>query len=343
MENVQDITTWRELLARLIKNPREKERLASAIGMKSITLTRWIAGISSPRARNINNLLHTLPVEQARLFRKLASDEFPELIDLEIEASQVPEDIPVAFYMQILQIHAWLRLPMGRQTLQDLLLQQASAHLDPQQHGMFISLVVCTRPLEGCLVRSLREIGGIGTPPWKHYLEQKLILLGAESLVGHALTRFRSLVVSNRDENTRFPVHWTEYEQSAVAVPIARYGQLCGCLLAASAVPDYFQENNLRVRLLEKYASLATLLFDAGDFYAPEAIHLGFMPPFEMQLPYFQDFNRFLQQQFRLAQIRGIHYTLEQARHQVWREIEEKFIQDSIEGKLVMYREEENV
>jgi hypothetical protein len=311
--------------------------------MQPITLTRWVEGISSPRVQNIRSLLRALSPEQARLFRTLALAEFPALAELDHEVAEVLEDIPAAFYTQILEIHARLRLPMGRQTLQDLLLQQAIAHLDPHQHGMFISLVVCTRPLEGSLVRSLRETGGIGTPPWKHYLEQKLLLLGAESLAGHALTRFRSLVVPDRSANTRFPVHWTEHEQSAVAVPIARYGQLCGCLLAASAVPDYFQENNRRVLLLEKYASLATLLFDADDFYAPEAIRLSFMPPAETQLPYFQYFNRFLQQQFRLAQVRGTHYTLEQARHQVWREIEEKLIQDSIEGKLLLHREEENV
>jgi hypothetical protein len=343
MENIHDVSTWQNMLAELIKDTREKERLAAAISMQPITLTRWARRTSHPREQNMSSLVQALPPHLARAFRALATVDFPGLKQVEPQLQGLDDDLPPCFYAQLLEAHARLPFPTGRLTLQDLLFQQAIEQLDPERHGMSVSLAVCVRPLDGSVVRSLREVGGIGNPPWKRDLEQKTILLGAESLAGYALTHFRRVVVPNRTVDTRFPVHWTEYEQSAVAVPIARYGLLCGCLLASSTIPDYFLEDSTPVHLLEKYAHLAALLFEARDFYAPEAIRLSFMPPYEAQLPYFQNFNSFIQQQFRLAQIRGGYFTLDQAREQVWREIEDTLIQNSASIEKPSIFEEGNI
>ncbi len=326
MEKYQIASTWQDLLAELIADPQEKERLATALSVEPITLTRWAKKTARPRDRNIHNLLHALPPSLFQAFLRLAVVEFPSLHPTTIPEHPTFETLPSEFYAQILQAYTSLPLLLGQQTIYDLFLQQAIAHLDPERHGMAITLAHCVRPLEGQVVRSLREIGGIGTSPWKRDLEQKTILLGAESLAGYALSNFRRVIIPNRTDPTRVPVHWTEHEQSAVAIPIARHARLCGCLLAASAVPNYFHEGRESVRVLEHYANLATLLFEAKDFYALSSIQLSLMPAYEIQLPYFQKVNSRIQQQFRLAQVRGEPCSLEQARHQVWREIEEELI-----------------
>lgn len=327
MEKHQKAPTWHDLLAEQIKDPRERERLAAALSVQPITLIRWAKRFSHPREQNMRNLLQALPPSLAQAFLNLVVVDFPALAQNAPVDHPAQGELPPEFYAQILKAYADLPLPLGHQTLQDLFFQQVIEHLDPQRRGMSISLATCVRPIDGQFVRSLREIGGIGTPPWKRDLEQKTILLGAESLAGYALTHFRRVIVPNHAAPIMFPVHWTEHEQSAVAIPIARHAQLCGCLLASSTVPDYFCEGEEPVLLLENYANLAGLLFEERDFYALNDIRLSFMPPYEAQIPYFQQINRLIVQQFRLAQVRGEYCTLEQARHRVWREIEEELIQ----------------
>jgi hypothetical protein len=326
MEKHSLASTWQDLLAELIDDTQEKTRLATALSVEPITLTRWAKRTARPRERNMHNLLNALPPSHSQAFLRLAVVEFPTLHLTALSEHPAFEALPSEFYAQILQAYTSLPLLLGQQTIYDLFCQQAIAHLDPERRGMAITLATCVRPLEGQVVRSLREVGGIGTPPWKRDLEQKTILLGAESLAGYALTNFRRVIVPNRADPTRVPVHWTEHEQSAIAIPIARHARLCGCLLASSVVPNYFHEGQASVHLLEHYANLATLLFEAKDFYGLSAIQLNLMPAYETQLPYFQQVNSRIQQQFCLAPVRGEPCSLEQARHQVWREIEEELI-----------------
>ncbi len=320
-------STWQDILAELLKNSTEKARLAEELAVQPVTLVRWATGISRPRESNMRSLVRAMPPSLFQEFYALAVQEYPQLRQIEPQPKTLPGGLPAAFYGQILRAYSQLPALLCRQTLQDLLFQQAIAHLDPERRGMAISLVVCVRPFEGQVVRSLREIGGIGTPPWKRDLEQSAMLLGAESLAGYALMNFKRIVVSNRTEQTRVPVHWTTFEQSAAAVPIARHSQVCGCLLAASVVPNMFQEEQPLVQALEEYAQMASLLFEPEDFYDVQRIQLRYMPSDEQQRPYFQQVHQRVLQRFRLAQVRGEACTLELARQQVWREIEEELIQ----------------
>ena len=330
MEKHPQASSWQELLAGLIVDVRERERLAAAIQVQPITLIRWAERDSRPRLQNIRRLLAAMPPALFQNFFSLASIDFPSLTPPEADQRRQFGMLRPEFYAQILQ--AFTKLPplLSRQSIQDLFLQQAIGHLDPQRHGMSISLATCVRPLEGQVVRSLREIGGIGTSPWNRDLEQRTLLLGAESLAGYALTQFRRVIVANRAATTRVPVHWTIHEQSAIAIPIARYARVSGCLLAASVMPNYFQDEPEAVMLLEQYANLGTLLFEESDFYPIQSIQLRLMPSYEAQLPCFQQVGTRILQQFRLAQVRGESCTLEQARHQVWREIEEELIQTGL-------------
>jgi transcriptional regulator with XRE-family HTH domain len=57
-----DKPTWRDQLKNIIGEPGELDRLANAIGVRPITLTRWTTGESNPRLRNIRQLLQALPL-----------------------------------------------------------------------------------------------------------------------------------------------------------------------------------------------------------------------------------------------------------------------------------------
>jgi len=327
MDNMHEASSWRSLLGQLIKNVKEREALASILGVRPVTLMRWVNGSARPRDENMSQLVKAIPPADAAIFMRLIAREFPDLGASDTLKKRTQSAIPPEFYGQILRAHALTPRPMCRQVIQDLVLRQAIEQLDPERLGMSISIVTFVHPLEGWQVRSMREIGGVGTPPWSDNLAQRTILFGAESLVGYAMTNMSCFVVPNRTETTFFPVHWAEHEQSTVAIPILQHGKVAGGLIAASAVPNYFMVGYPSVSLLEDYARLAGFLFEKEEFFEPGEIALGFMPDYELQVPYFRNFSRLVSQQFRLEQVRGGHFTLEQAQSQVWREIEEALLQ----------------
>jgi GAF domain-containing protein len=138
--------------------------------------------------------------------------------------------------------------------------QQAIEHLDPNRRGMAISLVRCVAPLKGGKVRSLREVGGIGTPPWERDLRQHTIFLGAESLCGLAVTRSRLAVVHDRQANHELiPAHWVTHEQSAAAYPLLHQSRVIECLLLSGAHPHQITATHTNV--MQAYANLLALAF----------------------------------------------------------------------------------
>lgn len=325
MDRQRETSAWQDMLKQLIVDVRERQRLAEAVRVRPITLQRWASGISKPRPENIRTLLSVLPPETYAVFRSLLFADFPQMLEEESFQEDVLPELPAEFYAQALSAYALTPQPMYRQTMQDLLLQQALEQLDPVRRGMSISLICCTHPRVGRKVRSLREIGGMGTLPWKHDLEQKTTFLGAESLVGSVVSRCRRVLVNSREELTFSSVRWTEHEQSAVAFPICRHGRVAGCLLSASAVPHYFTETHLS--LLERYSHLASLIFEPDEFFGLADLDLQLMPEYELQVPYFQNFNQRVSRKFTDALTQSTHISLQDARQLVWQEIEEELLQ----------------
>jgi hypothetical protein len=52
MEQVQN---WRQWLAQRVKNPEDGRKIAQELEVSPITLTRWIAGTSTPRLQVVYN------------------------------------------------------------------------------------------------------------------------------------------------------------------------------------------------------------------------------------------------------------------------------------------------
>jgi hypothetical protein len=72
-------STWQDFLADLIADTQEKERLAAALSVEPITLTRWAKRIVRPRERHIHNLVQALPPSRTQEFLRLAQADFPSL------------------------------------------------------------------------------------------------------------------------------------------------------------------------------------------------------------------------------------------------------------------------
>jgi len=322
MDGHREPATWQEFLGQLIASTQERARLATAIRVRPITLQRWAEGISRPRDTHIRALVKNLPSGVYTLFMHLLVIDFPELLQETLPEVHFAQKLPPEFYARALRNLALTPQPLYRQSMQDLLLQQALQHLDPDRQGLAITLAVCTLPRAGCKVRSLHEIAGLATPPWPYNVVENLLFLGAESLVGYAITHVRATVINDREELTLFPAHWTEHERSAAAFPILRHAQIAGGLIVASAQEYFFTPP--RLALLEAYAHLAACLFEPADFFASEEIALRIMPVSTLQRPYFAGYTRRVLQKFAEANAKGEQQvTLPRVRQLVWQDLED--------------------
>jgi transcriptional regulator with XRE-family HTH domain len=53
--------TWRTYLGQLLDVPTEKQRVANALGVSSLTLTRWVNGTTEPRPGSLKKLPSVFP------------------------------------------------------------------------------------------------------------------------------------------------------------------------------------------------------------------------------------------------------------------------------------------
>lgn len=317
----QEATTWRELLGQLIADPKERAHLASAVHVRPTTLQRWVEGINRPHSENLALLLRNVAPEVSPLLLRLFLVDFPALREETLPEKQVTPTIPAEFYARVLSNLALTPQPLCRQSMQDLVLQQALAHLDPDRHGLLVSLALCVPPREGGKVRSLCERDGLGTLPWPRDLLEKLFFLGSESLVGYAVKQMRPVVINSRDEITILPAHWADHERSVAAFPILRHARTAGGLLVASARDFFFTP--ARLAIIEGYAQLANCIFDEEEFFDPAQIELVMMPRYSLQLPYFSGYSRRVVQKLSELSTLGQRTALQQARDFVAQDLEE--------------------
>lgn len=320
MHEFQD---WRELLGRIISDPLEKQRIAQELGVRKITLTRWVSRDSDPRPLNLRHLINVLP-EYRELLLELIGEEFEDFSTGITEDSL--EEIPSEFYTRVLNARASTTEALRFWSISNLILQQALGQLDPDRLGMAITVVRCIVPANGNKIRSLRESIGQGTPPWSGDLEQKGMFLGAESLAGYVVTTCRPAAIQNiHEEQSPLPAHQVEYELSAAAHPILCTGRIAGCLLISSTQPNYFLSPS-RLALIRKYADLMAIAFEPKDFYELKDIELRMMPPHSAQKAYFSNFRQ------RVTSAMMKHpMPNTKAEQLVWEQLEEELLQLSAE------------
>ncbi len=323
---MQELPTWRDLLGNVIQDPQERRRIANELGINPITLTRWVNKEAGPRSQSLQRLLKALP-QHRKVLLELIVKEF-EGFASEAEDS-LTEDlqykIPGEFYIRVLRTLATIPKVLRFSSLCDLILQQALEQLDPQRLGLAVIVVLCMPPSRGGKIRSLRESVGRGTPPWEGKLEQQTILLGAESLAGHAVTLGHLVVNQNLLENQNLsPGYHGLWEESAAAAPIMLEGNVAGCLLISSTQPGYFVPS--RQTLIESYADLIALAFEPDEFYEAKYIELGLVPFQEVQQTHLSGFRQRLTETMMQAARNQRPLTLNQAEQMVWQQFEEELL-----------------
>jgi len=317
--------TWREFLGKIIKDPIEKQRIANELHVSTLTLTRWVNNETKPRPYNLGMLIKALPNYRAELVEMIA-EEFDEFTDTSTSTKEKPEEIPASFYVRVFHANAELPPSLHSWSIADLILRQALEQLDPDRKGMAVIVAKCMPPSSDRTVRSLREIIGRGTPPWKRELEQNAILLGAESMAGYVVTTGRSITSQNlREERGIYPAHKAEWEVSATVHPIMRGGHIAGCLVVSSTQPYYFPR--ARTTLVQNYADLLVLAFEPRDYHDLECIKFGVLPRYDIQQSYLRNF------QDRVAQLMIDSLRKQQpissteAEQIVWQEVEYELLQ----------------
>ncbi len=327
-KKMNEPSTWRELLRQLIRDPREKQRIATELGINAATLVRWVHNETDPRPQNLRQLLRA-SLQYREKMRELVALEFPEF---SAEAKDgLPEDvdtlqeIPAGSYASVLHAYVTATKRQRFWSVCNLILQEALRQLDPSQLGMTISVAQCVPPLEGRKVRSLREHVGRGTHPWKATQKHEIAFLGIESLAGYAVANSRMLTIQDKSERQmRFPVRWLEWEESAVTCPILREGRTAGSLLVSSTQPNYFLP--FRETLIQNYAELIVLAFEPEEFYEQHNIQLEVMPSYEIQEEHFNDLRQRISDTMAEGSKMNPPLTISQVEQQVWQQLEEEFI-----------------
>jgi hypothetical protein len=319
---------WREILGDIINNVAERDRIANEIGVHPVTLTRWVSGDSSPRAHNLRQLLRALPKPQRMQLLTSLEKVSSDVANFEIDISA--QEIPYKFIMEVLDARASIPDLLRYWSISQMVLQQGLRQLDPERVGTAITIVRCM-PLRDGKIRSLRESLGLGTSPWAGDLEEKALLLGAESLAGHVTVSCRMEQIGNLHTNKTFlPAYQTEHEVSAVACPIMYAGRIAGCLLISSTQAEYFA-SEARLSLIRAYANLLALAFTHDEFYDPELLALHIMPPLSVQQEYFSGFRQRALQLMQKSVKTNERLTPPEAEQLVWQEIEETLLRRSTE------------
>lgn len=324
---MQEPPTWRELLGNIITDPHERQRIANELGVNPITLIRWVNKESRPRPQNLRQLLNALP-EHRSLLQELIAEEFEGFSSTAVEnaAEDTLQEIPSVFYARVLRTRATISRMLRFSSICNLVLQQALVQLDPHRVGMAMIVARCMPPSRENKIRSLRESIGRGTSPWKPELESEAILLGAESLAGYSITSGRLVVNQNlREGHSLFPAYRGVWEESAAAAPITSENNIAGCLLVSSTQPDYFVPS--RLNLVTSYADLIGLAFGPEEFYEPQHINLGLVPPQEVQKSYLSRFRQRLIDTMMQVARDSRPINLIEAEQLVWQQIEEELLQ----------------
>src|SRR5713101_7185189 len=297
---MQSPKTWRQLLGTIVSDPQEEQRLIDIMGIRPITLVRWVQNKSEPRPYFLRQLLDALPQHRDSLL-PLMEKEFPGFS--EMVEDDLPKEIASSFYQHVLE------------------------HLDPDQLGMELLVVRCTPPSgHDNKIHSLREYVALGTAPWQSDLEERNLFLGAESLAGYAVSSCHTAVIQNIHQDHSFlPAQKEENERSAAAFPIMLASRIAGCLLVSSTQPYYFHRP--RLTILKRYTNLLALAFQTEDFSDLASIELNMMPAQHIQRPYFATFRQRVADVLAQAKARQQSLTSQQAEQLARQQLEQELLQ----------------
>lgn len=307
--------TWRDLLARIIQEPGEQERLARAMDVNAQTFIRWIKWEEMPSSLQLSLLLDEVPRHRA-LMRTLLLEEFDDFSD----------GISATFSAHILNVYNTTPDEARFWSICTAVLSEALQQIDVERLGLSVSVVQCIEPLHEESVHCLRECVGLGTFPWEEQVELHTRFLGSESLAGLAVASGRPQIIADVSQESRLAANLPEHTVSAAAIPILYTNRVAGCLLVASTQRDYFR-SFARLNLLQDYAGLLMLAFSPEEFYVSTRIALRPVPLFQAQQPYLSTLHQRIQATWRTAF--SAHHSMSylEAQRYVWWQMGEELLQ----------------
>lgn len=320
---VTPLPAWSTILQGIIKSPAERQRLSTALGVTTMTLSRWASGESKPQRPHLIHLVQVIHPNHRQELIDALELVYPEIQSWLMEDSA--EQIPSEFFAQVLSIRTTTTESLRFWRISEVVLKQALTQLDPNQLGMAVKLVQCMPPslIDG-KVRSLRERAGKGTPPWTADLEHDVLFLGLESLSGYAVEVRHIVNDDNLRQDKPFPSVQDEFEVSAAAAPIRFEGRIAGCLLASSTQEKYFSQQ--RLNLLATFSDLISLAFDKSDFLHTNDIELRVMPKPAVQRPILANFRQRVTVKFQEAMARRQQLSNFQIEQLAWQELETELL-----------------
>lgn len=322
---------WQEVFQRIIKPMKERKRIADALDVNKVTLSRWAGKNSLPQREDLARLLKVLqPKDRAELLTAIQNSHPDMYAKLQEEVS---ESVSSAFIREVLKGRASTVETLRPWQVGMPIFDEAIKLLDPHQLGILITPVLCMPPVDGA-IRSLREQGGRGITPWTSDLANTSFFLGLTSLAAYVTQTGRARSVQDIGKETYIPVfaYPEDLEKSAAATPLWFEGRIAGCLLAASVRTEHFTQ--ARMDLLTHLASIFALTLNPEAFHEPSLIQLRYMPRPENQFDLLQTFRD------RVGRLRGLADLNEQpmssheAEIRAWQEIEEELLTQGMnEGK----------
>jgi transcriptional regulator with XRE-family HTH domain len=315
--------SWLTVLQDIVRTTAERQRLATALGVTNMTLTRWASGESRPQKSHVIRLVQVVHPQQRQELLEGLEKDFPEL------QSWLNEDnsslIRSEFFAEVLTIRTTTTENLLFWRISEAILKQVLAQLDPNNLGMAVKLVQCMPPSpQSGKVRSLRERVGKGTPPWTSDPEHDVLFLGLESLSGYAVEARHIASIDDLRQHKSTPAYRDINEISAAAHPIRLEGKIAGCLLVSSTQAGYFTQQKLS--LLAAYSDLFALAFSRKEFYPPDIIELRALPRPQEQRPIIAQFRTRVMAKSQQAIYQRQQLSNTEIELQTWQEIEEELL-----------------
>ena len=293
-EENRNASNWRELLALILRNPREKQQLLEELKVRSITLTRWINGQTEPRQQNLQQLMKVLTRYCDHLPDLLKDEKKTGNLSLLLANEElVSPMIPSELYGLVLASCAYTPANQRFWTIANMILHQAMEQLGVPDQGITMWVTRCMRRdnEDTKKVRSLYVTLGYHSKKLEH-IEQERMFLGVEAAEGETLITGHPIIYQNLQHAGFLTAKTPVIDHCSAAIyPITYQGLVAGTFSVVSTSTDYFLMPG-RATLVRRYSELLSLAFAPTDFVAREKLLLGVMPSYDVQKNHFADFRQ---------------------------------------------------
>lgn len=328
-QEIEEVQTWRELLGKVAARSDERQRIAAALRINTITISRWVAGSSKPRIETLRALPQALPKQSEQMITLLKL-EYPDLFTNGQIIDDIESAIPHGFYGQVLNTYAMDPERLRVYALGSAILRQIIFQFDSDNKGFAIFIAQCVPPGFDRKVRSLRIIIDEGGPSTINPFRNQTCFCGAESQAGMAVQSAHMVVIQNPEDVQRIiiPDQQITVSGSSLALPLLRYDSSAGSVWFVSPQKNFFTPD--RISLLKHYANLLTIAFEPHEFYPLSSIHLTMMPARSQQHPLLSTLQKRITDRMLAPLSESLPLSRLQAEQQIIKETEEELIQLSL-------------